>query len=193
LNTDACVQVAHAISTHKVYNEYDYFTAVDDCSPEDNAGAGHIGTVEFNSSTLYRYATVAVHALRQQVGCDTTEAVCGFVRAFTCSMPTGKQNTFANRTLPDIVLVTLRRDQPVNLVGAFEKPIPPGDNGYVKASIQRLAAYEKGVYNDFAQAPALTLASGQGSGKWELMPFNALIDTLADELNALLLNDGEEQ
>ena len=54
LNTDACAQVAHSISTHKVSREYDYFTAVDDLSPEDNTGAGHIGTVEFNSSTLYQ-------------------------------------------------------------------------------------------------------------------------------------------
>ena len=36
LNTDACAQVAHSISTHRVSNEYDYFTAVDDLSPEDS-------------------------------------------------------------------------------------------------------------------------------------------------------------
>lgn len=30
LNFDAAAQVAHAISTHAVHNEYDYFTAVDD-------------------------------------------------------------------------------------------------------------------------------------------------------------------
>lgn len=45
LNYDASAQVAHSISTHRVQNEYDYFTAVDDCAPEDNAGAGHLGTV----------------------------------------------------------------------------------------------------------------------------------------------------
>lgn len=56
LNCDAAAQVAHAISTHAVQNEYDYFTAVDDLQKDDNAGAGHLGTVEFNSSTLYRYA-----------------------------------------------------------------------------------------------------------------------------------------
>ena len=56
LNYDAAAQVAHSISTHTVQNEFDYFTAVDDCAPEDNAGAGHLGTVEYNSATLYRYA-----------------------------------------------------------------------------------------------------------------------------------------
>ena len=42
LNYDAAAQVAHSISTHTVQNEFDYFTAVDDCAPEDNAGAGHL-------------------------------------------------------------------------------------------------------------------------------------------------------
>ena len=63
LKYDAAAQVAHSISTHAVQNEYDYFTAVDDCQVEDNAGAGHLGTVEYNSSTLYRYATVNVMEL----------------------------------------------------------------------------------------------------------------------------------
>ena len=68
LNYDAAAQVAHSISTHAVQNEYDYFTAVDDCQAEDNAGAGHLGTVEYNSSTLYRYATVNVMELAGQLG-----------------------------------------------------------------------------------------------------------------------------
>ena len=32
LNYDAAAQVAHSISTHAVQNEFDYFTAVDDCA-----------------------------------------------------------------------------------------------------------------------------------------------------------------
>ena len=61
-NDDAAAQVGlrSSVSTHKVQNEYDFFTAVDDRAPEDNDGAGHLGTTEFNSSTLYRYATVNV-------------------------------------------------------------------------------------------------------------------------------------
>ena len=102
LNYDAAAQVAHSISTHAVQNEYDYFTAVDDCQAEDNAGAGHLGTVEYNSSTLYRYATVNVMELAGQLGAaQTAETVRAFGEAFLFSMPTGKQNTFANRTLPD--------------------------------------------------------------------------------------------
>ena len=131
LNYDAAAQVAHSISTHAVQNEYDYFTAVDDCQAEDNAGAGHLGTVEYNSSTLYRYATVNVMELAGQLGAaQAAETVRAFGEAFLFSMPTGKQNTFANRTLPDAVYVTLREDQPVNLCGAFERAVPRSAQGY---------------------------------------------------------------
>jgi CRISPR system Cascade subunit CasC len=70
LNYDAAAQVAHSISTHGVHNEFDYFTAVDDRQVEDNAGAAHVGSMEFNSSTLYRYATVNVSELEQSLGKD---------------------------------------------------------------------------------------------------------------------------
>ncbi|NLB53939.1 MAG: type I-E CRISPR-associated protein Cas7/Cse4/CasC [Syntrophomonadaceae bacterium] len=155
LNTDASAQVAHAISTHRVENEYDYFTAMDDRSPEDQAGAGMIGTIEFNSSTLYRYATVAAHDLKKNLGdIDATKkAVKEFVRAFVCSMPTGKQNTFANVTPPYAVMVAFRSDQPVNLVGAFETPVRAGEGGYQKKSTEMLAKYTKNVYEKFLAVP----------------------------------------
>ena len=162
LNFDAACQVAHAISTHAVQNEFDYFTAVDDCAPEDNAGAGHLGTVEFNSSTLYRYATVNACALEKNLHADTPQAIRAFVEAFVRSMPTGKQNTFANRTLPDAVVVMLREDQPVNLCGAFEKPVAAKEDegyGYVEASKKALCDYAKQV-QDYVPAPAKTLKVG---------------------------------
>ena len=34
-NVDACSQVAHAISVNEISQEYDYFTAVDDCAADD--------------------------------------------------------------------------------------------------------------------------------------------------------------
>jgi len=71
LNVDASCQVAHALSTHAIETEYDYFTAVDDqkaATADEDAGAGMIGTVEFDSATLYRYATINVNQLRQNLG-----------------------------------------------------------------------------------------------------------------------------
>lgn len=179
LNFDAAAQVAHAISTHAVENEFDYFTAVDDCAPEDNAGAGHLGTVEFNSSTLYRYATVNAGDLKKMLGTAAPEAVRAFAEAFIRSMPTGKQNTFANRTRPDAVYVTVRRDQPINMAGAFEKPVRAGTEGYVANSAKALSAYADETYHDFAAAPALSLTAGKGLETLaDPCPVDALLDTL---------------
>lgn len=163
LNYDASAQVAHSISTHRVQTEYDYFTAVDDCAPEDSAGAGHLGTVEYNSSTLYRYATVNVLELAGYLGKeDAVKAVEVFTEAFIRSMPTGKQNTFANRTLPDAVYVTLRSNQPVNLCGAFEQAVPSTAHGYAEPSKQRLVSYAEQVYSDFTGEPSGAFTVGKG-------------------------------
>lgn len=179
LNYDAAAQVAHAISTHSVQNEFDYFTAVDDLSPEDSAGAGHLGTVEFNSSTLYRYATVNVEELAESLADATPKAVRSFIEAFVCSMPTGKQNTFANRTLPDAICVTVRRDQPVNLVGAFEQPVPAdAGGGYVNGSVARFNAYARKVYTDYTDAPACAWTVGMEAEGAERMPLPALLDAV---------------
>lgn len=163
LNIDACCQVAHSISTHAIQNEYDYFTAVDDYSPTDNAGAGHLGTMEFNSSTLYRYATMNITDLQNQIGASVSDAVQGFAKAFICSMPTGKQNSYANRTLPDMVYVTIRNDQPVNLSGAFEKPVTSRNEGYAEKSVSTLADYAKSTYDNYCGAPVKSFLIGKES------------------------------
>lgn len=185
LNYDAAAQVAHSISTHTISNEYDYFTAVDDCTSEDNTGAGHIGTVEFNSSTLYRYATVNVSELAQHLKADEIkQAVRGFADAFVCSMPTGKQNTFANRTLPDMVYVTFREDQPVNLAGAFEKPVTAGTEGYVAKSEKALLTYAQKVYDNYAASPQKAWIVGDaGKDCAEQVTFAELLGNIADGID----------
>lgn len=161
LNCEAASQVAHAISTHTVQNEYDYFTAVDDLQADDNAGAGHLGTVEFNSSTLYRYANVNVSELVETLGKECVpDAVRKFAEAFIRSMPTGKENSFANRTFPDAVYITVRSDQPINLCGAFESPVKSRGEGYVAESEKRLVEYANKVYTNFATKPEIAFCIG---------------------------------
>lgn len=187
LNFDAAAQVAHAISTHAVHNEYDYFTAMDDCSPEDNAGAGHLGTVEYNSATLYRYATVNVKELRGYLGERTPEAVRAFVDAFVRSMPRGKINTFANNVLPNAVYVTLRRDQPMNLVGAFEKPIQTKEGGYAQPSVEALVSHAKALYADYLGEPEKAMAVGTGM---ESLCERGTFSNLLDQVEQIVRENG---
>lgn len=155
LNVDAAVQVAHAVSTHEITPEFDYFTALDDDRSADNMGSAMIGTIEYNSSTLYRYANVNMKELTHNLGIDlAVKGLLMFIKDFVMSMPTGKQNTFANKTVPQYVMVTIRTDTPVNLVSAFEEPVK-SRNGYVEPSIERL---EKEFSNTsrFVDEPKLT-------------------------------------
>ena len=159
LNVDAACQVAHAISTHAAENEYDFFTAVDDDksrSEEEDAGAGMMGTVEFSSATMYRYATVNLDMLVENLGDGDAalRALEVFIKGFCLSMPTGKQNTFANRTLPEAIVVSVRDDQPVSLVGAFEKPIRTNEaDGYLARSAEALAEHARAIEDSYGLKP----------------------------------------
>lgn len=79
-------------------------------------------------------------------------------------MPTGKENTFANRTFPDTVYITIRKDQPVNLCGAFEAPVKRSDNGYAILSEKKLAEHSEKVYSRFAAKPVKAFCIGDSFG-----------------------------
>lgn len=156
INVDAAAQVAHAIGVHAVETESDYFTAVDDRNASDESGAGMIGTVDFNSSTLYRYAAVDVDRLYDNLGAGPSDsgpatepvrrAVEAFLEGFITSLPTGKINTFGNHTLPDAVVVKLRTSRPISFAGAFEAPVvAKGTGGHVEEACTALASYVPGV------------------------------------------------
>ncbi|MFE6508108.1 type I-E CRISPR-associated protein Cas7/Cse4/CasC [Nocardioides sp. NPDC057764] len=199
-NVDAGVQVAHAISTHAVETEYDYYTAVDDAQPGEDSGAGMIGVVEFNSSTLYRYATINLDQLEANIGDPkvTAEAVEAFVRSFVMSMPTGKQNTFANTTLPDAVIAQVRTRRPVNLVGAFEDPIvsKPGVSLSLQ-SVDALAQKALEVDAAFGTAPTKAYVIAAGSdiaaaldGVGERVGLDELVDQLGQQTAQALAEQG---
>lgn len=143
-NVDASTQVAHALSTHGIDVEFDYFTAVDDENTEEETGAGMIGTIEFNSATLYRYANVGIHQLLENLEGDVDaafSALRAFVPSFVLSMPSGHQNSFGHRTAPQAVALVVRQGQPVNLVTAFESPVRANSGrGIAPQSIERLGA-----------------------------------------------------
>jgi CRISPR system Cascade subunit CasC len=154
VNRDAACQVAHAISTHRVEREFDYFTAVDDQGGPDETGAGMIGQVEFNSATFYRYAVIDAHKLLENLQGDkdlTLLAVEVFVQATVRAIPTGKQNTFAAHNPPSFVGTAIRRGGPLNLANAFEKPImAKQEKSLTTLSVEALTSYESQLATVYA-------------------------------------------
>ncbi|MFI5758143.1 type I-E CRISPR-associated protein Cas7/Cse4/CasC [Streptomyces sp. NPDC051569] len=179
LNVDAAVQVAHAISVHRVENESDYYTAVDDQNTDAEPGAGMIGNVDFNSATLYRYAALGVHQLAANLGEGLREgeapstpvrrAVEAFVHGFIASLPTGKINTFGHHTMPDAVIVKLRTTRPISFVGAFEEPVSGEQgSGHLWEASTRLADYIPDVeraYGDEESTVSWVLRVGPNTEK----------------------------
>ncbi|MEU4800171.1 type I-E CRISPR-associated protein Cas7/Cse4/CasC [Streptomyces sp. NPDC023327] len=194
-NVDAAVQVAHAISVHRVETESDYYTAVDDENTDAESGAGMIGTIDFNSSTLYRYAALSVHQLAQNLGEGLREdeprtapvrrAVEAFVQSFLESLPTGKINTFGHHTLPDAVIVKLRTTRPISYVAAFEEPVTT-EGGHLREAVNRLTQYAadmEGTYGD--EESTLTWVLGVGSNAEPLAGLGTQTHRLRDLVEAV--------
>lgn len=145
LNIDAACQVAHAISTHRVNMEMDFYTAADDLANGDETGAGMMGTTGFNSACFYRYARIDWKQLVSNLGGDpgiACKAVEGFLRASVAAVPTGKQNSFAAQNPPSLLLAVVREDnQGWSLANAFEKPVTPDrEGGLIAPSIRAIDA-----------------------------------------------------
>ncbi len=145
LNIDAACQVAHAISTHRVNMDMDFYTAVDDLTRDDEAGAGMMGVTAFNSACFYRYARIDWDLLVKNLGDKdlARKTVEGFLRAAALAIPSGKQNSFAAQNPPDFMLGVVRKDgQSWSLANAFETPVKPNsEGGLTHASIKKLNEY----------------------------------------------------
>jgi CRISPR system Cascade subunit CasC len=129
-NVNAASQVAHAISTHAVTTEFDYFTAVDDLKPNDTPGAEMIGSVDFNAACYYRYANVDIGQLSENLSGDddlVARTVRAWLYAFINAVPGGKQNSTAALTMPDTLLGVVRSRGAWNLANAFLKPVVAED------------------------------------------------------------------
>jgi CRISPR system Cascade subunit CasC len=192
LNVDAATQVAHAISVQAIEPESDFFTAVDDLKKnsvdEGDAGAAMMGDVEFNAATFYRYANVDANRLNDTLGDvqASAKAVAAFVQSFVSSIPTGKINSFAHATLPELVLITVRDTQAVNLVGAFERPVEPD---YVQHATEALVKREQELERAYGITPVQSWAIRVGDDTEavdELVPKTSSLREIADELSELV-------
>ncbi len=188
-NQNAACQVAHAISTHAVEREFDFYTAVDDLKPDDTAGADMMGTVEFNSACFYRYAVIDWDKLLENLQNDcelAKKGVRAFLEGFIVAEPTGKQNTFAAHNPPEFVAISVRRNTfPRNLANAFETAIRAEKvESLTKRSAEELVRKNKTLQDAFGGEGGtfilnLTEAKLDGFGKAEKSLKDLLEKTLS--------------
>ncbi len=147
VNVEAASQFAHAISTHKIDHEFDYYTAVDDLerAADDEAGGGAdmIGDVEFNSACYYKYFNIHVEGLvdnltgkafkrpvnkedEKNAGELAGKAARALIEAACRVTPSGKQNSFAAHQPPSLIWIEVRdKNLPISYANAFCVPVNP--------------------------------------------------------------------
>jgi len=150
INVEAAVSFSHAISTHRVASEIDFFSAVDDLKGDEEGGeqeqgAGHLGSLEFNSATYYRYISLDLGQLSENLGGETdlSVAINAFTRALFFAVPTARQATMSASTLWNYAQVYVRQGHRIQ--ANFEEAVRPGKNGIVAASKEKLKAELKRI------------------------------------------------
>lgn len=138
---DGAMSIAHAITTHTVDSDIDWFTAVDDLR---ELGSGHMGTQEFSAGVFYRYASLNLSQLQENLGgvdrAGALDIAAHLAHMLATETPNAKQRTFAAFNPADLVLVNLS-DVPISLANAFEAPVQAGREGYLKPSVQAMTDY----------------------------------------------------
>lgn len=138
MNVEAAASFSHAISTHKISNDIDFFTALDDLQEEP--GSAHMGSLEFNSATYYRYVSLDLEQLKDTLGKEgLKEAVRQFSEALFIAIPQARQTTQSGASPWEYANVTVRKGQRLQV--PFETAVKRGEGGYLAASIAALKDY----------------------------------------------------
>ncbi|WP_406693087.1 type I-E CRISPR-associated protein Cas7/Cse4/CasC [Saccharopolyspora sp. ID03-671] len=186
-NIAAASQVAHALSTHAVTTEFDYYTAVDDLKKNDEPGADMIGTIDFNTACYYRYANLDLTQLRENLAADdalVAKAAQAWLGAFIDSTPTGKQSTTAARTMPETLLGTVRDRGAWNLANAFLKPVTGHD--LMTTSTQRLFEHFQTLRGFYGSRALRTVAGAALTSDTAPLPAEERVDSLDTFTSRLL-------
>ena len=140
MDIEAACSFSHAITTHKIASDIDYFTAVDDFKSEaEDSGAGHIGSSEFSSGTYYRYVSLDLGLLSETLGDEANikRAIEAFTKALYIAIPAARQKTMAGYCPWDYAHVLVRHGQGMQL--SFDKPVKNIEHdGYVEPSIHAM-------------------------------------------------------
>jgi CRISPR system Cascade subunit CasC len=158
---DSPLQVAHAMSTHEVSVQRDYWTGVDDIKIARNIpGAGMIDVRRFGAGTFYMYSCLDLDLLvsnirtafygeeEATIRAIARDTAIAWLQGLALSNPTGYQNSFAAHDLPTTVAIEIGRSFPYSAAKAFEEAVSSRDedgksSGFEVPSIERLVEWDK--------------------------------------------------
>lgn len=185
--TGAC-QVAHAISTHAVATEFDYYTALDDLKPTAEPGADMLGTVDFNAACYYRYANLDLGQLAENLPGDpdlASRAARAWLHAFIRAVPGAKQNSMAASSVPEILLGVARDVGSWSLANAFLRPVADVPD-IMAASAERLVHHFGQIRSFYGTGQLRHVSYASLSGESPGLADVHLADTAEDFVAGLL-------
>lgn len=147
---DGALAVGHAITTHVVDADIDWFTAVDDLQ---EFGSGYLDTQEFSSGVFYRYANLNIGQLQENLGNESRDKVLDIaahiLHLMATVVPSAKQQSFAAQNLADLTMVSFS-DIPVSLANAFEEPVKSlTGGGFLTPSAKALHEYWEKIHTGY--------------------------------------------
>ncbi len=177
LNIEAAASFAHAISTHQVSSEIEFFTALDDLQTEP--GSAHMGSLEFNSATYYRYISLDLGQLHQSLaGQAMPEALEAFTKALFLAVPSARQTTMSGASPWEFAKVLVRKGQRLQV--PFETAVKAKDGGFLQPSIQALTTYL--ATKEKQHSPLFGKLGDHTYGENEDYSIGDLIDVLKNDL-----------
>ena len=161
LNVHAAASFAHAVSTHRVDNEIEFFTALDDLKSDDETGSAHMGSLEYNSATYYRYINLDLGQLADSLGnTGLADAVSAFIKALYIAVPSARQTTQTGMRPWDYARIYIRRGQGLSLIHIF----PGADENVLK--LDRTVTLHSDKTQDEALEEALLRSEGGQQILW---------------------------
>lgn len=125
MNVEGSINVAQVMGVSELVRQEDFFTAVDECNPRDDSGAGMMGDTRFVSDVVYRFASINY----DELVCNLSDqedilrmAIKETLRAFVCAEPSARQHSMATHVLPEYIRVEIC-SAPLSYVSAYETPL----------------------------------------------------------------------
>jgi CRISPR system Cascade subunit CasC len=184
---DSAVHVGHALTTHAIQSSVDFFSAQDQLLDRDageETGGAHIGSRELTTGVYYLPVVIDVEQIRSNCSGWTNDEIAKvlgwLVKSIATITPAAMLGSTAPFTDPGEVVVEITNWQPVNAMGAFERPVVPT----LEASVAAFNHHIERVWAMIGHPAKVARLSDFIDPKASLPAVQRLADSVADAIRA---------
>lgn len=182
---DSAVHVGHALTTHAIQSSIDFFSAQDQLLDRDagETGGAHIGSRELTSGVFYLPAVIDIEQMHKNCAGWTNDEIAKvvgwLVKSIATITPAAMLGSTAPFADPGEVVVEITKGQPVNAMGAFERPVVPT----VEASVAAFNRHMERVWSMIGHPEKVARLSEFIDPKVSTPAVQRLADTVANSIS----------